>query len=222
MAHKRRTVLRGLGSAAIVGSVAGCIGDDTGADDEGSSPTDTDEPTATESDESTPTGDHSETTVTLVSNAFQPDFATIEAGTTVEFVVESGSHTVTAYHTDNDRQHRVPNGTEVFDVPMEEGERETPTFETEGVYDYHCKPHESVGMVGSILVGDAGSDANGLTEPDGSDLPEAAADAIRDLNDRAREELGVETEGGTAETETEGDESTETETDSDDGGGGYY
>lgn len=220
MAHKRRTVLRGLGSAAIVGSVAGCIGDDTGAAGEESSPTDTDEPTPTDTEE--PTGDRSETTITLVSNEFQPDFHTIEAGTTVEFVVESGSHTVTAYHADNDRQHRVPDGTEAFDVPMEEGDRETITFDTEGVYDYHCKPHESVGMVGSLLVGDADADANGLAEPDESDLPEAAAAAIRDLNDRAREELGLETKDGTTDTETEGGDSTETETDSDDGGGGYY
>jgi plastocyanin len=213
MLHKRRAVLRGLGTVAVAGSVAGCIGDETGSADEGSTPTDT--------EGSTPTAGDAPPTVTLVSNAFQPDLLAVETGTTVEFVGESGSHTVTAYHTDNDRQHRVPDGTEAFDIPMEEGGRETLTFETAGVYDYHCKPHEGVGMVGSLLVGDAEADANGLAAPDESDLPEAAVEAIRDLNDRAREELGIETDGDETPTETEGDDATETETDSS-GGGGYY
>lgn len=205
MSHNRRAVLCGLGSIAIVGGLAGCTEDGGGADGDGSTPEDTD--TDTEAD----------ALVTLVSNEFQPDFLVVETGATVEFVGESGSHTVTAYHSDNGRQHRVPDDTEAFDFPMEEGDRETLTFETDGVYDYHCKPHEGGGMVGSILVGDADENANGLAAPDESDLPDAAADAIRNLNDEAREELGLETatDGGT-------DTETATKTDDGDGGEGYY
>lgn len=216
MSHDRRTVLRGLGSIAIVGGLAGCIGDG-GTDGDDSTPDATESPTpdATESETPTPEGTDADATVTLVSNEFQPDFLVVEAGATVEFVGESGTHTVTAYHSDNGRQHRVPDGTEAFDIPMEEGDRETLTFDTEGVYDYHCKPHESVGMVGSILVGDADENANGLAAPDESDLPEAAAAAIRELNDEARAELGLE-------TATDGGSDTGTETKTDDGGGGGY
>lgn len=193
MARKRRSVLRALGAAAVVGSVAGCTEDDTTAD-----------AGAAQADE----------TVMVTDFEFQPAFLSVEAGTTVAFVGEEGAndHTVSAYHEDNGRQHRVPDGATAFDFDVEDGGQGTVTFDTEGVYDYYCGHHESGGMVGSILVGEAEEGANGLADPDESDLPADAADAIRRLNDEARAELGYETEG-------------DRETDTDDGGGGgsdYY
>lgn len=109
---------------------------------------------------------------------FDPKGVLIEAGTTVRFVNASGSHSATAYHPDNEgKPLRIPEGSAAWDSGIYTNAEETfeHTFETEGVYDYYCTPHESLGMVGRIVVG-APQDGPGTTPPD--DLPPAARESL--------------------------------------------
>ena len=89
---------------------------------------------------------------------FNPHVTWIEPGGTVTWRLESGTHTATAYHPGNDQPRLVPEGTEAWDsgTLSEEGETFEHTFETEGVYHYYCTPHESLGMIGSVIVGEPG------------------------------------------------------------------
>lgn len=88
------------------------------------------------------------------------------------------SHTATAYHPDLfERPLRIPAGAEPWDSDyLLPDESFSATFVEEGVYDYYCVPHEHAGMVGRIVVGNAGTfDAAGSSnEPGLMPLPEAA------------------------------------------------
>jgi hypothetical protein len=85
---------------------------------------------------------------------------------TVRFEIESGSHSVTAY------EDRIPTGAEAFDSGvMSDGGFEH-TFDTLGTYDYYCTPHQSMGMVGRIVVGEPGGPAEDSMPPDG-ELPDS-------------------------------------------------
>jgi plastocyanin len=175
-----------LGGLALATSIAGCSGSstDTGSDatDE---PTDattaTPEPTATPTAESSdgssggappgadvlggPEDLQSDTSVraaTLDSDqgagqfVFTPAVVWVEPGTTLTWNIEGSSHSVTAYHEDNDKPHRVPEDAPAFDSGvLEAGETFEHTFETPGVHDYYCTPHESLGMVGLVVVEEA-------------------------------------------------------------------
>jgi plastocyanin len=125
---------------------------------------------------------------------FGPHVTRVEAGGTVTWVLESGSHTATAYHPDNDQPQLVPDGTEPWDSGMlsEEGETFERTFETEGVYHYYCAPHETGGMIGSVIVGEP--DAHGQPALDGppEDKPQAVREKIGELNQMCNEALGHE------------------------------
>lgn len=125
---------------------------------------------------------------------FEPHLAWVEEGGTVTFVNESGSHSATAYHPDNDGPRRIPEGATAFDTgTLTEGgaEREY-TLDTPGVYDYYCIPHERLGMLATVLVGDPDPhDQPGLSEPD-EDLPAPVREKIADLNDLANRALGHE------------------------------
>lgn len=125
---------------------------------------------------------------------FHPHVAWVEPGGTVTFRNVSGSHTATAYHPDTGKQRRIPEGAEPFDSGLltEEGATFEHTFETEGVYDVYCEPHEQLGMIGSVVVGRPDPhDQAGLAEPhDG--MSEAVADKIAELNGRAEAMLGHE------------------------------
>lgn len=84
----------------------------------------------------------------------------VEPGTTIRFVQQSGTHTVTAYHPDNGGlQLRIPEGAEPFDsgVMTGRGAEYEITLTEEGVYDYVCTLHEARGHVGRIVVGDPGA-----------------------------------------------------------------
>ena len=81
----------------------------------------------------------------------------VEPGTTIRFVQQSGTHTVTAYHPDNGgRELRIPEGADPFDsgVMTGRGAEYEITLTEEGVYDYVCTLHEARGHVGRIVVGD--------------------------------------------------------------------
>jgi len=87
---------------------------------------------------------------------FTPSVVFVEPGTTVTWSIEGAAHSVTAYHEGNDKPHRVPEGAPAFDSgTLSAGETFEHTFETEGVFNYVCLPHESLGMVGVVVVGGA-------------------------------------------------------------------
>lgn len=138
--------------------------------------------------------DHAEVRMitTEKGDHFDPHVVRLEPGGTVTFHNESGAHSATAYHPENGKPQRVPDGTDAWDTGTlaEAGASVDVTFDTEGVYDYYCIPHESVGMIGSVIVGEPDPhDQPGLAEPS-SDLPEGARSKISALNERVNEALG--------------------------------
>ncbi|WP_254841356.1 plastocyanin/azurin family copper-binding protein [Natronomonas marina] len=165
--YNRRTLLH-LGGVTAAAALAGCSG---GQDDQ-VNPTDTsgDDPTATDAGDSTPGADvlggpddlQSSATVEALSLeedrgagqfVFSPAVAWVESGSTVTFEDISGSHSVTAYHSGNDKPNRVPSGAEAFDSGvMSEGDTFEHTVSETGVYNYYCTPHEGLGMVGLVVV----------------------------------------------------------------------
>lgn len=85
---------------------------------------------------------------------FDPVVVEVEPGDVIRFVVRQGLHTVTAYHPDNRRPLRIPDGAEPFDSGLlEAGDSWTLQISTNGVYDYFCLPHERLGHVGRIISG---------------------------------------------------------------------
>jgi plastocyanin len=123
---------------------------------------------------------------------FEPHVVRVVPGGTVTFVNESGSHSVAAYHPDNGKQRRVPEGERGWDSGLftEQGATFEVTLETPGVYDVYCAPHETQGMIGSIIVGEPDAhDQPGLSEPS-EDMPPAVRDKITDLNESVNEALG--------------------------------
>ena len=135
---------------------------------------------------------------------FHPHVAWVKPGGTVEFHNASGTHTATAYHPDNGKPLRMPEGAEPFDSGLltEAGETFEHTFELEGVYDIYCAPHETLGMIGTVLVGEPDPhDQPGLAEPQ-SEFRDRAATKIADLNHQVNETLG-HTHGEATATATE-------------------
>lgn len=74
---------------------------------------------------------------------FDPSSVTISPGTTVRWINDIARfHTITPDgHSEWSRQEMTDAG-QVF----------THTFNNTGTFDYFCEPHESVGMVGTIIV----------------------------------------------------------------------
>ena len=123
---------------------------------------------------------------------FDPPVAWVALGGTITWKVENGDHTTSAYHPDNDRPLRIPDGAAVWDSEDlgDDGTTYEYTCDTEGVFDYFCNHRETDGMVGSIVVGEPDPhDQPGLAPPQ-DDLPEAARHAIDVLNEGATKLLG--------------------------------
>lgn len=123
---------------------------------------------------------------------FEPHVVRVTEGGTVRWTNESGTHSTTAYHSANDKPQLVPDGAAAWDsgVLSEEGATFEHTFETEGVYHYYCTPHETLGMIGSVIVGEPDPhDQPALEEP-----PEAMAEPVREmlaeLNETCNQALG--------------------------------
>ncbi|WP_435075166.1 plastocyanin/azurin family copper-binding protein [Halorubrum sp. HHNYT27] len=123
---------------------------------------------------------------------FAPHVARVETGGTVTWTLESGSHNAAAYHPDNDQPQLVPDGAEPWDSGMisEHGATFEHTFETEGVYHYYCMPHESTGMIGSVIVGEPDAHGQPALEGPPADKPEAVREKITELNEMCNEALG--------------------------------
>lgn len=162
----RRSFLRGIAPLGTV-AVAGCSGGggtdtmtdsptatDTATPTEATttdtatatdSPTPTDSPTATD----TPTP-QAELTVSVGPDGnfrFDPEEFTIAVGETVRWVWASPGHNVSPASQ--------PSGAEWpgrDESTYDAGTTHSYTFEVAGTYEYHCDPHQSVGMVGSFTV----------------------------------------------------------------------
>lgn len=190
----RRQVAVLAGGTALTG-LAGCSALNT--DESSASTGQSKSPTATQSPSATETPD---TTATTTSDAtegaavvemvtdnrgtyFDPKGLVVEPGTTVRFVNKSGSHGATAYHPDNGgKPLRIPTEAEPWDTPIytEPDQRFEVTLDVEGVYDYYCPPHESMGMVGRIIVGEP-QDGPGTSPPE--DLPPGAQERLPSIEE---------------------------------------
>jgi plastocyanin len=123
---------------------------------------------------------------------FEPHVVGVETGGTVTFVNESGRHSAAAYHPGNDQPQLVPDGTEAWDSGLftEDGATFEHTFETEGVYHYYCAPHEKLGMLGSVIVGEPEAHGQPALEEPPADKPEAVREKIAELNEMCKAALG--------------------------------
>lgn len=81
-------------------------------------------------------------------NRFDPELVNIKRGDTVKWVLENGVHNAVAY------PNRIPNTGQPFEAPLltNPGDAFFQTFLTSGTYEYHCHPHEALGMRGSVIV----------------------------------------------------------------------
>ncbi|GAB3032681.1 cupredoxin domain-containing protein [Natronobiforma cellulositropha] len=87
---------------------------------------------------------------------FEPTGLFVEPGETVQVTLSTPHHSVTAYHPAQGVQQRVPDGVPPFSSPvLPAGAYWLYTFETPGVYDVHCGPHELFGHVARLVVGEA-------------------------------------------------------------------
>jgi plastocyanin len=100
-------------------------------------------PTTPKTTPSTTPSGTSGTSVKIVDYAFQPDPLTVSAGTTVTWTNNGAvAHTVT--------------GTGWGSSTLQPGSTYTYTFNTPGVYPYHCSIHPTL-MNGTVTVTGAGA-----------------------------------------------------------------
>lgn len=92
----------------------------------------------------TATGGSDIVTITAAGTSFSPQSVTVPVGTTVRWTATEGSHTVTP---DNPAQPGA-----WASSALNAGETFEHTFTTPGTYDYHCQPHQSLGMTGTVIV----------------------------------------------------------------------
>jgi plastocyanin len=91
---------------------------------------------------------------------FEPKVISIEPGTTVQWTNRGEQrHTVSA------RDGMFESG------ELEPGETFSFTFDQSGTYEYFCRPHEDMGMVGTIHVGMTGDDGEIGNTPESGAAP---------------------------------------------------
>ncbi|WP_257628875.1 cupredoxin domain-containing protein [Haloplanus salinarum] len=199
----RRTLLR-LGGAAAIGALAGCNSqqgsDATSTATTTPTSTATSTATATEASGTNPLGadqlggpDDLQSSATVEATMLSSDQGAgqhvntpavvwVEQGATVTWNIAEGSHSITAYHPDFDRSLRIPEGATSFDSGiLSAGESFEHTFDTPGVYNYFCRPHEGLGMVGLVVVGQP-QGGPGTTAVDDIELSAAAQSLTRLLD----------------------------------------
>ncbi len=180
---RRRGYLRATGALSLAGVVglAGCSGggdDPTAVEDDATTSVESDAST-TERDSTTtasPTPTEADHTVAMVTEGreyyFDPIGLFVEAGATVAWEIRSGTHSSTAYSRTNNgvSETRIPDGADAWDstVLAGRGASHSHTFVTPGTYDYFCVPHDSLGMVGRIVVEEPGGPATGSMPPHGT------------------------------------------------------
>jgi plastocyanin len=204
----RRRIVQGTAGLAAVG-LAGCTGASTNDGATNGTPTESQQgQTETESGQSE--GGHDDgghgneaigaptdtAEISMVTNDsghhFLPGVVRVNVGGTVTWTNESGGHSTTAYHADNDQPQLVPDGATAWDsgTLSEQGATLEHTFETEGVYHYYCIPHETLGMIGSIIVGEPDPHEQVALEEPPADKPESVRKKITQLNEKVRTALG--------------------------------
>lgn len=183
----RRTFTGSIG-AVLLGSVAGCVSDSD------SEPQTGDDHAHAHQD--FPSGPSPEVDVQMFTDDsghhFDPHVAWVDEGGTVTWTNGSGSHTATAYHPDADKPLRIPEDADAWDSGLltEQAASFSWTFDTAGVYDYFCAPHEHAGMVGTVVVGQPHLDHQPALEDPQDDLPEEARTVLETLNKQVHD--GVE------------------------------
>lgn len=181
-ARTRRGLLTAIATTSIVG-LAGCVSTLPGTNDQQKTTVDyTLEPPSKQVEvKMGPKG----------TNTYDPEIVHLEVGGTVTWTNARGSHSATAYHPDSDYQLRIPEDAESWDtgVLVKSGASKSHTFETPGVYDYYCTPHEPFGMIGTVVVGDPDPENQpGLQPPEDGESGKAAAQIER-LNRQVRSGL---------------------------------
>jgi plastocyanin len=201
--YGRRAVLAAVGTTAAV-STAGCLGSVTGGAD-------------AEEPQTAALGDPADGTTVMIRSEpapeFDPQIVHIDPGATVEWLVETGRHDVTAYHEDirsfmHQPPDRTPDGvgpwrSDLLDGP---GASYARTFDVEGVYDYVdkqevCVSHEVAGNVGRVVVGWPDPDGEPAMDPPPEELPVRVVRALEMFNEKTRPVLEADTgpEGTDAE-----------------------
>jgi plastocyanin len=103
-----------------------------------------------------PAGPEPAATVTMGFHSFKPATVTIKSGQTVRWNNKAMIwHTVTADPAAAKEPGHValPAGAEPFDSgKVKSGNSYWHTFSVPGTYRYICKPHESSGMLGTVVV----------------------------------------------------------------------
>jgi len=179
-----------------VAGLAGCSGGGDGGGDDGENGGDGGDGNGGDDgengeEEDTRTEDAVE--ITVEANTFTPELREVEPGSVVRWEHIGGTHTMTFYHEDNDKAHRVPEGVEAVDENINAGTGFFEmTVETPGVYDYFCRPHEnSDQMIGTLVVGENDDpDQPGLQEP-GDEHEPFVRQKLEQLNSQARDVLGL-------------------------------
>ena len=91
---------------------------------------------------------------------FEPVGLYVQPGDTGRFVGVTPHHSVTAYHAQHGKSHRVPEGVPPFSSPIVPvTEAWDYAFEVPGTYDLWCGPHEPWGMAMRVVVGEPGGPA---------------------------------------------------------------
>jgi plastocyanin len=198
-------MLQLTGGAAVVG-LAGCTGtqNNDGGATNGSPTENGHDDTTTESGHNDDEDSHDEAVgapsdtaeVNMITEDggyhFEPHVVRVNVGGTVTWHNESGSHSTTAYHSDNDQPQLVPDGAASWDsgIVSEQGATFEHTFETEGVYHYYCTPHESLGMIGSVIVGEPDPHEQVALEDPPADKPDQVREKLEELNGMIQTALG--------------------------------
>lgn len=119
---------------------------------------------------------------------FEPALVEAEPGDTVRFLFKDPGHNAAAYHPDNrGKPELIPDGAEVWDSGFKNpGQEYEVTLSTEGAHHYYCLPHEGMGMVGIIAVGDA-SQGPDLEAVENADIPNRAKKLFRELHQQLKE-----------------------------------
>ncbi|MFU8864646.1 MAG: pseudoazurin [Rhodobacterales bacterium] len=115
---------------------------------------------------------------------FKPGVLRVEPGDTVKFVATDRGHNAQSIAG------MTPEGADDFRGRINE-EIEV-TFDVEGTYGYVCLPHQSMGMIGFVLVGDFTSNLEDVREAAGSlrgrDTQRRAEEYLAEIDAIAEEE----------------------------------
>lgn len=132
--------------------------------------------------------EHAEVALVTKNGAyhFEPHVVHVTNGGKVTWKLESGSHSTTAYTDANGKPRRIPENAKAWDsgIMSQNGKTFEHSFETVGVYDYFCTPHESLGMIGSIVVGNPKPESESGLKPPQDSLSKQPKQKIRTLNER--------------------------------------